>query len=185
MNEIPQILEKKEKVIWDGKPKYGPYIISAIFGGIIAGGFFGLFAGSFSKSPIIGIIVGIAIFCLAFLFSNLSYKFTHYAITNERAILQSGIFGRNFKSVQYDEIKNASVSIGFFNWIFKTGNINIFTGEVTSTGGEHPRTVSKYDTFMYISEPYNLLKEFQEHSSKMEENLYGGKNVVQRVKVMK
>jgi len=176
MNEIPQILESKEKTIWDGKPNYAPYIISALLGGIIA---------AVIATFFVGIIIAAVIFCLIVLWINLSYKFTHYALTDKRAILQSGIFGRNFKSINYDEIKNASVSKGFFNWIFKTGSINIFTGEVTSTGGEHPRTVSKYDTFVYISDPYDVLKELQEHGTKMEENLYGGKNVVQKVKVIK
>lgn len=185
MNEIPQVLEPNEKTIWDGKPKYAPYIIAAIFGGIIAGGFCGFFAGTFLKSITLGIIIGVVIFCLAFLFSNLSYKFIHYALTNKRAIFQSGIFGRSFKSINYDEIKNASVSKGFFNWIFNTGSVNIFTGEMMSTGGKHPQIKPKYDSFIYISDSYNVLKEIQEHGSKMEENLYGGKNVVQKVKVVK
>jgi hypothetical protein len=184
MNEISRVLEPKEKTIWDGKPKYMPYIISAFFGSIIAGGFFGLFAGTFLKSFTIGIIVAAAIFCLAFLWNNLSYKFTHYALTERRAVFQSGVFGRNFKSINYDDIKNASVSVGLFNWLFSTGSINIFTGEITSTGGEHPQTRPKYDTFSYISNPYEVLKELEEHLTKMEENLYGGKNVVQKVKVV-
>jgi len=185
MNEIPSILEAKEQTIWEGKPKYGPYIIAALFGSIIAGGFLGFFAGIFLKSLIIGIIAGAAIFGLTFLWSNLSYKFTHYALTDERAIYQSGVFGRDFKSVQYDEIKNASVSRGLWNWMFGTGTVNVFTGELTTTGGEHPRTVSVYDKFLYIENPYDVLKELQEHSSQMEENLYGGKNVIQQVKIVK
>jgi hypothetical protein len=185
MNEIPQILEAKEKIIWDGKPKYMPYIISAFFGSIIAGALLGLVAGNLVKSPISGLIAGIVIFCLAFFMANLSYKFTHYALTDERAVFQSGIFGRNFKSIEYDEIKNSSVSVGFFNWLFGTGSISIFTGEMESTGGKNPQIKPKYDMFVYIPNAYDVLKELQEHSSKMEENLYGGKNVVQKVKVVK
>jgi len=180
MNEISQILEANEKIIWDGKPKYSAYMFSAILGCLLVALFLILFLG-----VITGAILGVLAFAILFSLANLSYKFIHYALTDKRAVLQSGIFGRSFKSVKYDEIKNASVSKGFFNWIFGTGNINIFTGEVTSTGGKNPRTVSKYDTFAYISDPYAVLKELQEHGTEMEENLYGGKNVVQRVQLVK
>jgi len=185
MNEIPKILEKNEKIVWDGKPKYWPYILSALFGSIIAGVFVGIFAGSFLKSFTAGIVIGVVIFCLAFLWGNLSYRFAHYALTDERAVFQSGIFGRNFKSIDYDDIKNASVSIGLLNWLFNTGSINLFTGEIESTGGKDSQIRPKYDSFMYILNAYDVLKELQEHLTKMEENLYGGKNVVQKVKVVK
>jgi len=185
MNEISQILGPKEKTIWGGKPKYAPYIISAIFGSILIGGFVGLFAGVFSKSLAAGLTAGIVIFCLLFLWNNLSYRFTHYALTNRRAVFQSGVFGRNFKSINYDDIKNASVSKGLFNFIFNTGSINIFTGEMESAGGEHSRIRPKYDSFVYISNAYDVLKELQKHLTEMEENMYGGKNVVQRVRVIR
>lgn len=185
MNEISQILGSKEKIIWDGKPKYVPYIISAIFVGIFIGGICGLVAGIFSESIIVGLIAGIIIFSLLFLWSNISYKFMHYALTNRRVVLQNGVFGRNFKSINYDEIKNASVARGLFNFIFGTGSINIFTGEMELTGGEHSRMKPKYDSFVYISNAYDVLKKLQEHLTEMEENMYGGKNVVQRVKIIK
>ncbi len=185
MNEIPEILEKKEKTEWEGKPKYWPYIISAFFGSIIAGVLIGIFAGSFLKSQMTGVIIGIVVFCLTFLWGNLNYRFTHYALTDRRIILQSGIFGRSFRSINYDDVKNASVSIGLFNWLFGTGSIKVFTGEIESTGGKDSQIRPKYDSFMYISGAYDVLKELQEHLTEMEENMYGGKNVVQRVKIMK
>ncbi len=185
MNEIPKILEKKEKVEWEGKPKYWPYILSAFFGSIIAGVLIGIFAGSFLKSFTAGVIVGIVVFCLIFLWGNLNYRFTHYALTDRRAVFQSGVFGRNFKSINYDDIKNASASIGLLNWIFGTGSIRVFTGEIQSTGGKDSQVMPKYDSFMYILNAYNVLKEMQEHLTEMEENMYGGKNVVQRVKIVK
>jgi uncharacterized membrane protein YdbT with pleckstrin-like domain len=185
MNEIPQILEKKEAIIWDGKPKYAPYIISSILGNIIGGGIIFILVNALSKSLTVGLIAGIVAFILAFVWSNLSYKFTHYALSDNRTIFQKGVFGRDFKSIRYDEIKNASVSRGFLNWIFGTGNIRVFTGEMESTGGKNRQIRPKYDSFEYISDSYDVLKELQEHLTEMEENLYGGKNVVQTVKLEK
>jgi len=184
MNEIPNILEPKEKVIWDGKPRYAPYLIRIIFWGIIIGLFAGLVGGKY-----FGLITGIILFIVAFaielVIGNISYSKIHYAITSRRAVFQSGIFGRNFKSINYDDIKNASVSVGLFNWLFSTGTINVFTGEMESTGGKYQQIRPKYDSFLYISDANDVLKELQEHLTEMEENLYGGKNVIQKVEIVK
>jgi uncharacterized membrane protein YdbT with pleckstrin-like domain len=185
MNEISQILETKEKLIWEGKPQYAPYITSAIFISLIGGLFFGAGAGVYLKMPIFGISIGILIFLIAIVVGNLMYKFIHYGLTNKRVIYQSGIFGRSFKSINYDDIKNASVEKGLFNWLFNTGTIQVFTGEMESTGGKNSQIRPKYDNFLYISEAYNVLKKLQENLTEHEEGLYGGKNVVQRVKVIK
>jgi uncharacterized membrane protein YdbT with pleckstrin-like domain len=185
MNEIPSILEKKENIIWEGKPKYAPYIISGLLGCLLFGIIVGLFVGSFFKTIMGGAIMAIIVSVLTLVIIQLSYQFIHYGLTTRRVILQSGIFGRNFKSVNYDDIKNASVSRGLFNWIFETGSIKIFTGEMESTGGKHSKIRPKYDSLDYIENSYEILKKLQENLTQMEEGLYGGKNVVQNVKIIK
>jgi hypothetical protein len=184
MNEIPQILEQKEKIIWEGKPKYAPYITSVILSGLLIGLFAGIWLGQYFKTIILGVIMGIIFLAGSIIIGQLKYNFTHYALSNRRAIYQSGIFGRNFKSINYDEIKNASVYKGFFNWIFGTGTIQVFTGEMESTGGKNHHIRPKYDNFLYLEGSYEVLKELQTHLTEMEENLYGGKNVVQQVRVV-
>ena len=185
MNEITKILEPKEKIIWDGTPRYAPYIISTILVSILVGLFAGIWIGGFFKNIIIGLISGFLIVIIGSIIGHLAYTFTQYELTNRRAIIQTGIFGRNFRSINYDDIKNASVARGLFNWLFNTGTVNVFTGEMQSTGGKHPRIKSKYDSFRYLPDAYDVLKKLQEHLTEMEENLYGGKNVVRKVKVVK
>jgi len=34
MNEIPNVLEPNEKIIWNGKPKYSAFMASALIGGL-------------------------------------------------------------------------------------------------------------------------------------------------------
>ncbi len=185
MNEITEILEPKEKLIWDGAPKYAPYIISTILISIVVGLFAGIWIGGFFKSVILGSILGCVIVVVGWFIGHLAYNFTHYALTDKRVVIQTGIFGRNFRSVDYDDIKNSSVSVGLFNWIFNTGTVNVFTGEMESTGGKNPQMKPKYDSFRYITNAYDVLKKLQENLTEMEEDLYGGKNVVQNVKVVK
>jgi uncharacterized membrane protein YdbT with pleckstrin-like domain len=184
MNEIPAILEKKEKMIWDGKPRYAPYMFLAVVIGLVIGLFAGIGLGSYLKMIAVGITAGVIVFGVALIIGNLMYKFTHYGLTDKRVIYQHGIFGRSFKSINYDDIKNASVQKGLFNWIFNTGTIQVFTGEMESTGDKNQQLRPKYDNFLYVEDAYNVLKALQENLTVHEENLYGGKNVVQRVKVI-
>jgi len=171
MNEIQQILEPKEKAVYDGKPEYAPYITAAIFGALIASAFVGIFIGAFLKSIIFAIVAGITIFIVGIILANMAYTRTHYAITNKRAIIQKGIIGRDFKSIDYDRMQNVSVDVGILGVIFKVGSVKIFTGEMETVGGKHPRIQAKYDRFNYVASPYEVLKKLQTHLSIRKEEL--------------
>lgn len=171
MNEIQKILEPKEKGVYEGKPEYIPYIISAIFGILLVVILLGVFINAFLKSIILVIIIGIIIFILGIILTHMVYTRTNYAITNKRVIIQSGIIGRDFKSIDYDRMQNVSVDVGILGVIFKVGSIKIFTGEMETTGGKNPRVQSKYDRFNYISFPYEVLKKLQIHLSNRKEKL--------------
>ena len=118
---------------------------------------------------LIGITGGIITLIIGFVLSNLSYQRTHYAITDCRAIIQSGIIGRDFKSIDYDKMQNVSADVGILGVIFKVGTVKIFTGEMESVGGGRniPQTIQpKYDEFNYIISPYEVLKKLQTELSK-------------------
>ncbi len=172
MNEIPNILEPKEKVVYEGKPEFTPYIVSTLFASLVAGAMVAVFAGIFLKSVLLGIGAGIVILVFGIVLANMAYTRTHYAITNKRAIIQSGIIGRDFKSVDYDRMQNVSVDVGILGVIFKVGTVKIFTGEVeTISTGKTSSIQSKYDKFNYVSSPYEVLKKLQTELSKRKERL--------------
>ena len=171
MNEIPQILEQREKVIYEDKPRYAPYIISAVFGTLIAVLFISIFVGTFFKSFLLAVVAGVILFILGIILSNMAYTRTHYAITNKRAIIQSGIIGRDFKSIDYDRMQNVSVEVGILGVIFKVGSVKIFTGEMGAAGGQNQGIQSRYDIFRYVSLPYEVLKKLQTHLSVRKEEL--------------
>ncbi len=173
MNEIPQILEPKEKLVYDSKPKYAPYITVVIFGTFIAVVVIGVIIGVFLKSILWAVIAGVIIFVVGIILSNMAYTRTHYAITNKRAIIQSGIIGRDFKSIDYDRMQNVSVDVGIIGLIFKVGSVKIFTGEMESvrSGKYGSRIRAKYDRFNYVASPYEVLKKLQTHLSTRKEEL--------------
>ncbi|MCX6709173.1 MAG: PH domain-containing protein, partial [Candidatus Woesearchaeota archaeon] len=92
--------------------------------------------------------------------------------TNKRMIIQSGIIGRDFKSVDYDRMQNVSVDVGILGVIFKVGTVKIFTGEIeTVSSGKTSSIQSKYDRLHYVSFPYDVLKKLQTELSKRKEQL--------------
>jgi len=172
MNDIPNILEPKEKVIYDGKPLYAPYIISSVLMVLIFGVMLGVVAGIFLKSVIVGIFLSVVIIVSCIIFVNMAYNRTHYAITNKRAIIQSGVIGRDFRSVDYDRMQNVSVDVGILGVIFKVGTVKIYTGELETVGsGKTSRIQAKYDKFEYVTLPYEVLKKLQTELSKRKEAL--------------
>ena len=175
MFEIEKIIEGKEKILWQDKPKYSAYIARAFLIGFIIALIISLYI-LFGKQNKLWLIAPVGILISTLIISQLNYKVTHYALTNKRAIVQYGIIGRDFKSIEYDRIQNASVKIGPIGLLFKVGSISIFTGEfetVNTKGGA--QTKSKYDTFDYVSNPYKVLKILQTNLSYRKESLYSGK----------
>lgn len=175
--EIPKILEKNEEIVYETKPEYKPYIFSAIIKTIIAIPFIGIFIlHEFPKffslfvSILFGVFFWIIIFTVGIILANMAYARTHYAITNKRVIIQTGIIGRDFKSIDLDKIQNSSVDVGIIGVIFKVGNVQIFTGEMEGYGGRYSTTIRpKYDVLGNVKSPYEVLRILQEQISKKKE----------------
>jgi len=189
MNEITNILESKEKVEWEGKPKAAPYLIPPIFMSILITVIFVIIF-ALGKIPWFGIAIVFGIALIIFISSILSYRVAYYMITNKRTIIQSGIIGRDFKSIDYDQVQNVSVNVGLMGVIFKTGSVKIFTGEMESyhtnssssinvkgirVGGSNTGVRAKYDILSQINSPYEIMKLIQEKLSKRKEDLYAGR----------
>ena len=172
MNEIPNILEPKEKVEWDGKPNIIPYFISSILLIIIFNGVVIYWSRGNVKGTILSLVV-IGFSALFILLTYLGYRVTHYAITNKRVIIQTGIIGRDFKSIDYDKMQSVTVKVGLLGVIFKVGDVLFFTGETYMT--KRGKLAADYDTFRYVNAPYDILKMVQTKLSSRKEKLYGGK----------
>jgi len=171
MNEISQILEPKEKVIYESKPNYAPFMINAFFVSLTIMVILGVLLFFFANSLILAVVIAVVILVTGLVLANMAYSRTHYAITNKRAIIQSGIIGRDFRSIDYDRMQNVSVEVGILGVIFKVGTVKIFTGEMETVGGDRPRMQAKYDKFNYIPSPYDVLKMLQTHLSLRKEEL--------------
>lgn len=175
MDEIDNIIEPSEKVLWRGKPEYAPFMFGAVISAAILFVVFSIAVILSPASPLFIILV--FIFAgLILVLRHMNYNRIHYAITNKRLVFQSGIIGRDFHSLDYDKIQSATANVGLIGVIFKVGNVMMFSGKMqTITTGNHgSRTIPVYDTFAYVKEPYEALKKVQHHLSYRKESMYGG-----------
>ena len=171
MRELQKVLDENEKVLWEGRPQFLPFLMDSRS---IAVGLFGIVWTAFlifvalSNQKMgywIFILphfwIGLAMIFGYPLYNLFVFDSMHYAITDKRVLIQKGIIGRDFQSVDFDNITNMEVSVGLFDKLFSrsSGSIWIYTAGtfVRTKGGLAPypymlRAIRKpYDTF-------NLLK---------------------------
>ena len=175
MDELDKILDKNEKVFWEGKPKFWAFLLSSSVPAMIFGLFFMIFLIPFIIiATIKGGLWGWGIFLLPhfwvgiiFIFGIptyqiLVYKHIYYAITNKRVLYQKGLIGRDFVMVDFDQITNAEVNLGLFDKLLggNTGSILISTAG-TFTGR---RGMSRPYTLRNIENPYDVFKFFKKVS---------------------
>ncbi len=181
MKEIDKILDKNEKVFWEGKPKFWPFILGGSIVTIIFGLFWMLFLIPFIILAVFDIIFGSHIFGFGILllphfwigivlvfgipiYQILVYKHVYYAITNKRILLQKGLIGRDFEIVDFDQITNSEVNVGLLDKMFggNSGSILISTAGSITYGRHGP--IQKPYTIRNVENPYDVFKFFKKVS---------------------
>jgi len=181
MRELDKILDEKEKVFWEGKPKFWPFLLGGSIVTTIFGLFWMLFLIPFIVIAAINIaqggLFGWGIFLLPHfwigiilvfgipIYQILVYKHVYYAITNKRVLFQKGLIGRDFEMTDFDQITNAEVNVGLFDKLFggSSGSILISTAG-SFTYGRHGQQISRPYSLRNIENPYEVFKFFKKVS---------------------
>jgi len=173
MRELDKVLDKNEKVFWEGKPTFWPFFLSG-FAGVLFGLIFlvvggivamnGIASGNYLFLLFPHFWIGLAFVVGIPLYKALVYKHTYYAITNKRVLLQKGLIGRDFEMVDFDQITNAEVNVGVFDKLFgkDSGSILLSTAGTFTYTRRGP--VQKPYTLSNISNPYEVFKFFKKVS---------------------
>lgn len=167
-DQLKNILDNDEKISWEGKPTFIPFIASGLpFLG------FGIiwvimnynFIQNTSSNP-----NGLDITSIPFLLVQLMplwlsilnlvrlflvFKNTTYATTNKRILLRGGFWGIDFKSIDYDKIFDIRVVVNPIENIFGVGSIKINAGLMGGMG------TPIYDSIAAISNPYEVFKQIK------------------------
>ena len=196
--DITNILEPKEKVVWQGivnRKVINTFLIISLV--IILGISWWLFTtgninytSNGQPKQISGSTIGVVVLIIGLIASLWAYfanRVKEYAITQKRVLIKSGLIGTDFKSIYFDQIKNVIVDVGLIGKIFSVGSIKIDIGKTetystgsSSTGGKFGghssvRTRTMYDTLSHIDQPYEVYKHFQGTLRTNKESLYSGR----------
>jgi len=172
--EFEAVKDNDETILWTGQPALIPYLTRGIPFLI-----FGLFWGFFDLFFIMNMIKfggGMGLFMIPFFFVHLFpfygsilnivrlalvHRNTRYAVTNKRLMLRSGIWGIDFKSLDYDRISNLEVNVNPLEKLFNVGSIRAYTGETVVTRNS---SRSVFNEFISIADPYEVFKQIKQVS---------------------
>ena len=169
--EFDSIKDDDEEILWRDKPKFIPYVISALGLGvgvlIFVAVYYSIAKNISDKDNTTGnsliwfIVLPIILFLFSFLNKILSYSNTSYAFTNKRVIVRSGFIGTDFKIIDYDKISDIEVSVNFIERAFNVGTIKFYSGRTELNEGI---TTKLYDRWEAISNPYEIFKQLKKVS---------------------
>ena len=144
-NNIDDIIDSNEKVLWRSKPNAKSYVLAAMFKMLPIAVVWLIFDGTclffISKGMINGDVpLAILGFIIPFFLLHLApvwiwiaktvkaareVKNLEYAITDKRIVIRSGVIGIDFKFINYTEIDSVNVRVGIIDRIFRVGDIYI------------------------------------------------------------
>ena len=144
-NNIDDVVNSDEKILWRGKPNAKSYVLAAMVKMLPMALIWIAFDGTFIFFITMGmtrgdIPLGILGFVIPFFLLHLTpvwiwiantvkavreVKNLEYAVTDKRIIIRSGIIGIDFKFVNYTEIDSVNIKVGLIDKIFKVGDIYI------------------------------------------------------------
>jgi len=184
-NEVfADVLEKDEKIIKMYKPDKKKFYWSVRWLIFISAVWFYFLAfmafdpevfPTLSRLAVVGIILGavtVAIFLTGLItriFTSIYQKNRYYAYTNKRILIRSGVFGIDYKSLEYKSLTATIVKVSLLDKLIKhkTGSI-IFGSPSSPVSGVFGQvTVNPY-RFAHIVDPYVTLREIKEVIDKAE-----------------
>ena len=156
MRELDKVLESDEVILWEGAPKFLPFVFSGSQVGLSGLIFF------VATIPLILLarktlwflillffIMGFLMLIWFPLYKLFLFNKTYYVITEKRIIIQTGIIGRDFGVVDLDKITSAAVLVGFFDVLFGDTSGNI---AIAAAGLFRPYLISN------ISQPHEVFR---------------------------
>ncbi len=186
MQNLAEMLDNNEKIVWQGKPDKKVYIASYFVPFMFVFGFLSMFflpfgmtflalplglasgteGGSamwfeFASSFLCVLIPFVAVFG-SVLFSMLvpifAYRHVEYIITSKRVLISGGMIGRDIKMVDFDKLQNIEVNVGLIDKLMASGR----TGALYFFSGEVTSTKNGYravkDKMIGINDPYEVFK---------------------------
>jgi len=167
--QFEAVKDNDEQIMWAGKPALIPFVATGIpflIIGLIWGCIdYFIFIRNMTREMAAFAIPFFAIHLFPF-YGSIFFMFylffvhgnTFYAFTNRRMMMRSGIWGTDFKAIDYDKISDMEVNVNPIENMYGVGTVKAFSGRVTEKGGRI------YDRFIAIANPYDVFKRIKEVS---------------------
>ena len=170
MTDLTSLLDPSEKILWQGKPSFLPFMAKSLFMVVPIGLVFLLIvrampieAGDTIRTLLKA--AGLFLILVAPILNFIAFFQTRYAITNRRVLIQGGQIYvlPNILSTDFDQITNAGVSQGKSDIILgmKTGNIYFYTHTPNRYIMVNNRRVPDPYILSSIPNPYEVFKFFK------------------------
>lgn len=140
--ELLALIDKNEKILWQGKPDktcflleavFNPFLIVAFIWGAIDFGFIAAFTQYPNNIPAGAILVLVCFFAVhlmpvwiylfGVLFAILRHKNTSFAITDQAVYISSGVFTQNYDRKPFTEMSHVNLSRGIFDQFIGVGDV--------------------------------------------------------------
>lgn len=168
------LLRSGEKIIWHGQPQKSSFLmkgyVNSAFGLVWLS--FSLFAmyiflwgnpaqgfeliAAFALS--LFVLIGVGLTVGPTVWQVMRYKHTHYVITNQRLITQTGAIGVDTRFINLDHIQEVYVNVSFVDKLFGTGSLIVVTAGLPFLGRMYPVMTG-------LEEPYQIQQRLQEARS--------------------
>lgn len=106
------------------------------------------------------------------IYKILLHKNLHYAITNKRVIFQKGVIGRDFEYIDFDQITNAEVNVGFWDRVIGNSSGSILLSSAGSFTYTKQGQVARPYTLSHIPNPYEVFKFFKKVSHDVKTDIH-------------
>ena len=173
-NELRNLVNNGEKILYEGKPSKKCFIFESIFNpmmpfAIIWAIFdFGIIGTSlfFSDGNFLFFIIPFMLLHLmpvwiylgGVLFSFRKYKNTYYIVTDYGVYISNGIFVKQYNQKPFSELSHVDLHRGIFDQKFNTGDIVLTSNQLSTNNTVRAMSIASIENY---TEVYNLVKKLQ------------------------
>lgn len=174
-NDLKQLVNENEKILYEGKPNKKCFIFESIFNpmmpfaliwGIID---FSILGGTlfFSKQSNIGFFIipfmllhlmPVWIYLGGVLFTIRKYKNTYYIVTDSGIYVSKGIFSKTYNHKPFAELSHIDLHRGIFDQMFNVGDIITTSSQFTNNSTNASISICSISNYMEV---YNIVKKLQ------------------------
>lgn len=166
-DHLQRLIRDDEQINWHAKPDKQSFYAKHIVGGLVSAVFLGFFFAPFGGMVIgfgalalfgeqgvvwtfgsLAVVALVGVPLLVWATARRQYRFAEFAVTDDRVIHSSGLFGRDASTVSLEDIRDIDVSVGLFDKLFGTGKLKFQTAGGSNSGAK----------FASVPDPYGALE---------------------------